>query len=173
MRSGVMAEFATPDALQSAYEALQRKGYTRIDTWTPYPIQGLLATQPRSPVPVIMLAAALIGGGLGYLLQWWLNLHALRIDVGGRPLHSAPAFIPIAFESAILASALAGFMAMLLLSRLPRLHHPVFEIDGFERASADRFWLGVDEADPQFDARVSDDLARLGALRCTHLVERS
>jgi hypothetical protein len=173
MHSGVMAEFDTPDALQSAYQDLRRQGYTRIDTWTPYPLRALLAAQPRSPVPVIMLVAALLGGGLGYLLQWWLNLHALRIDVGGRPLHSAPAFIPIAFESAILASALAGFLAMLLLSRLPRLHHPVFEIDGFERASVDRFWLGVDDADPQFDPRVSDDLARLGALRCTRLVDRS
>jgi hypothetical protein len=169
MHSGVMAEFDTPEALQSAWEALRRKGYTRIDTFTPYPIQALVAAQPQSPVPAIMLAAGLCGGTLGYLLQWWLNLHALRIDVGGRPLHSAPAFIPITFESAILAAALAGCLAMLLFSRLPRLHHPLFEIDGFERVSVDRFWLGVDDADPRFDARVSDDLASLGALRCTRL----
>jgi hypothetical protein len=58
---------------------------------------------------------------------------------------------------------------MLALSGLPRLHHPVFEVEGFERASVDRFWLGVDEADAHFDERVSDELARLGALRCARL----
>ena len=164
-----MAEFETPDALQAAYEALRAQGYSRLDTWTPYPIKGLLKTRAESPVPAIMLVAGLLGGSLGYLVQWWVNVRAYRIDVGGRPLHSAPAFIPIAFESAVLAAAITGFAAMLWLSGLPRLHHPVFDVDGFERASVDRFWLGVDDADPRFDPAVSDDLSRLGALRCARL----
>jgi len=169
MRSGVMAEFETADALQGAYEALRREGYTRLVTWTPYAIKNVVTTLPASIVPWIMLGAGLFGAGAGYLIQWWVNVSAFRIDVGGRPLHSAPAFIPITFESAVLAAALAGFFAMLALSGLPRLHHPVFEVDGFERASVDRFWLGVDQADAHFDERVSDELARLGALRCARL----
>jgi len=169
MRSGVMAEFETADALQGAYEALRREGYTRLVTWTPYAIKNVVTTLPASIVPWIMLASGLFGGGAGYLIQWWINVRALPIDVGGRPLHSAPAFIPIAFESAVLAAALTGFVAMLALSGLPRLHHPVFEVEGFERASVDRFWLGVDQADAHFDERVSELLARLGALRCARL----
>ncbi len=169
MRSGVMAEFETADALQRAYEALRREGYTRLATWTPYAIKSVVTTLSPSIVPWIMLGAGLFGAGAGYLLQWWINVRAFRIDVGGRPLHSAPAFIPIAFESAVLASAVAGFFAMLALSGLPRLHHPVFEVEGFERASVDRFWLGVDEADARFDERVGDELTRLGALRCARL----
>jgi len=167
-----MAEFDTPEALEAAYDALTREGYTRLDTWTPYPIKSLVKAQPESSVGWIMLVAGLVGAALGYVIQWWVNVSAFRIDVGGRPLHSAPAFIPITFESAVLVSAVTGFVAMLWLNGLPRLHHPVFEVEGFERASVDRFWLGVDEADPEFDERVTDELTRLGALRCARLGDR-
>jgi hypothetical protein len=169
MRNGVVAEFETPEALEAAYTALKRAGYVRLDAWTPYPVKGILRAQPDSLIPWIMLAAGLGGGGFGYLLQWWVNVRAFRIDVGGRPLNSAPAFIPIAFESAVLAASVTGFVVMLWACRLPRLHHPVFEVDGFERASVDRFWLGVDDADPRFDERVADELTRLGALRTARL----
>jgi hypothetical protein len=164
-----MAEFETPEALEKAYDALRQAGYARLDTWTPYQVRGLVRRPPDSPIGWIMLVAGLAGGAAGYLLQWWVNVRAFPIDVGGRPHHSAPAFIPIAFESAVLASAVTGFVAMLWLSRLPRLHHPVFEVDGFERASVDRFWLGVDDTDPEFDDGVRDELTRLGALRCVRL----
>ena len=43
----------------------------------------------------------------------------------------------------MLAAALAGFVAFLVGSGLPRLHHPVFAAHGFERASQDRFFLAV------------------------------
>jgi Protein of unknown function (DUF3341) len=99
-------------------------------------------------------------------VQWWCNAYDYPLDVGGRPLHSAPAFIPITFESAVLAASLTGFFAMIVLSGLPRLHHPVFGIDGFERASVDRFWIGVERADPCFDETVREELSAAGALRC-------
>lgn len=173
MRSGVLAEFDSPEALEHAFGALRRAGYTHLDTWTPYPVRGLVRAGPASAVPWIMLVAGLVGGGLGYLVQWWVNLRAYPLNVGGRPLHSAPAFIPITFESAVLSSAVTGFVALLWLCGLPRLHHPLFAIDGFERASIDRFWLGVADRDPVFDPGVRVWLAALGALRCTTLGETS
>jgi hypothetical protein len=110
-----------------------------------------------------------LGGGVGYLVQWWCNARAFPINVGGRPLHSVPAFIPITFESAVLAASLTGFFSMLALSELPRLNHPLFEVEGFDRASVDRFFIGVDQADPRFDERVREELTALGALRCERL----
>lgn len=169
MDSGIVAEFETPEALERAYDALRRDGYERLDTWTPYPVKGIVKRGPESMVPWIMLGAGLFGGGFGFLLQWWVNVRAFRIDVGGRPLDSAPAFIPITFESAVLAAAVTGFLTMLWFCRLPRLHHPVFEVYGFETASIDRFWLGVDDTDPHFDENVAEQLTRLGALRWARL----
>lgn len=172
MRSGIVAEFPTVESLESAYEALARAGYTRLTTWTPFPVKKVLKKLPESMVPWIMLAAALLGGGAGYLIQWWCNARSFPIDVGGRPLHSAPAFIPITFESAVLASSVVGFFVLLGFCGLPRLHHPVFEIDGFERAMIDRFWIGVDDSDPAFADQVSEQLAEMGALRCERVRRR-
>jgi hypothetical protein len=166
MRAGVLAEFDSAGGLLRAHDALRSLGYSRLCSWTPYPVRGLFRDRSDSIVPWLMLGGALVGGGLGYWVQWLLNARIYPIDVGGRPLNSAPAFIPITFESAVLLSALTGFFAMLGINGLPRLHHRLFEVDGFERASIDRFWLGVDEADPRFEERVVDDLERAGAVRC-------
>jgi hypothetical protein len=169
LRSGLLAEFDSPEALVRAYERLILAGFTRLSSFTPYPVRGLVTKLPESKVPWIMLGAGLLGGGFGYLLQWWCNVRAYLINVGGRPLHSAPAFIPITFESAVLAAALAGFFVLLFFCGLPRLYHPVFTVDGFERASVDRFWLGVDGDDPRYSDALAEDLAALGALRTVRL----
>lgn len=166
MRSGVMAEFESPEALVRAYERLTERGYVRLRSWTPYSVRPLLERAPRSPISWWMMLGAIVGGTLGYLIEWWCNARSFPIDVGGRPLDSVPAFIPITFESAVLASSLTGFFAMIAKCGLPRLVHPTFEIEGFDRASVDRFWLGVDGSDPVFDDRVIGELSQMGALRC-------
>jgi hypothetical protein len=161
-----MAEFESPEALARACDRLEAMGCTRLFTWTPYPVRGVIRRTWPATVPWLMLAAGLLGGALGYFVQWWCNAVDFPINVGGRPLHSAPAFIPITFESAVLAASLTGFIGMLAVCGLPRLHHSVFDVEGFERATVDRFWLGIDSTDPADDQRWSDELTRMGALRC-------
>jgi len=169
MRDGIVAEFDAPEGLERALSRLKALGYTRLRSWTPYPVRGVVTQLPESIVPWIMLAAGLAGAGLGYLVQWWCNAYDYRLDVGGRPYNSIPAYIPIAFESGVLAACIAGFLSILGLSGLPRLYHPMFEVEGFERASVDRFWIGVDARDPRFDDRVLEVLETSGALRCARL----
>jgi hypothetical protein len=170
MHSGVLAEFESVEAFERAYEELERVGFTRLESWTPYGVKRVVTRLPESVVPWIMLGAGLFGAAFGYVLQWWCNARSFPINVGGRPLNSAPAFIPITFESAVLAASLAGFFAMLGFCGFPRLNHPVFEIEGFSRASVDRFWIGVDEGDPHFDDHLPERLAGMGALRCERMV---
>lgn len=44
--------------------------------------------------------------------------------------------------------------------------HPLFEVDGFERASVDRFWLAIAADDAALDGvNTVEELARLHALR--------
>jgi hypothetical protein len=171
MRSGILAEFDSPEALERAYEQLERAGYTRLESWTPYGVRGIVKRLPESLVPWIMLGAGLFGGGFGYLVQWWCNARDFPLNVGGRPLNSAPAFIPITFESAVLFASVTGFFVMLGFCGFPRLCHPIFEVEGFSRASVDRFWIGVDDTDPCFDDRLPDRLSSMGALRCERLGE--
>jgi len=51
--------------------------------------------------------------------------------------------VPVTFELTVLTAALAGVAALLWLSGLPRLDHPVFSDRRFRRASQDRFFVCV------------------------------
>jgi Protein of unknown function (DUF3341) len=176
MRTGLLAEFATPDEMLHAIRELRRRGYKRLDAFTPYPVKG--AEQAlgltRSRLGWMVFPIAMAGAGLAFLFQLWCNGHDYPINVGGRPLDSAPAFIPITFETGVLTASIAGVVIFLVLAGLPELYAPVFDVEGFERASIDRFWVGVDERDPMFDsARLERDVRELGALRVGSAKRRS
>lgn len=168
MRSGVLGEFTTPEAMIAAIVALRERGYRRIDAFSPYPVHGAeeAAGMPRSPLGWIVFPLGLLGAGVAYLLQWYCNAFDYPLNVGGRPPHSAPAFIPITFEMGVLSAAVGGLITYFALTQLPELWSPVFEVEGFERASIDRFWVGVDARDPGFDRLgVEQALTELGASR--------
>lgn len=167
-RPEVMAEFASAPALLDGIRALGARGVSRLDAFTPYEVDGLdeLVHARPSRLPWIVLAAGLAGGGGAYLLQWWINVVDYPLNLGGRPDHAALAFVPISFEMTVLLSAAAAVIAALVLGGLPRLWDPVFEVDGFERATRDRFWLAVAPGDPAIDpARDTAALEAAGALR--------
>jgi hypothetical protein len=164
----MMAEFASGPALLDGIRALRLCGVWRIDAFTPYEVAGLqdVLGVPRSRLSWIVLAAGLVGGGGAYLLQWWINVIDYPLNIGGRPYHSAPAFIPITFEMAVLFASAAALICAIVLGGLPRLWHPVFEVDGFERATIDRFWLAVDGGDAALDRlRIAGALQAAGVLR--------
>jgi hypothetical protein len=171
MRTGIVAEFEEAGRLADAISRLRELGYRHLDAFMPYPVDDVLERlpHPRSRIAPIMLAAGLTGACFGYVVQWFCNAYDFPIDVGGRPLHSAPAWIPITFESAVLFASVTGFVAMMAIARLPRLWDPVFEVAGFDRASVDTFWIAVDETDPRFDWSIADELRRLGARRVAGL----
>jgi hypothetical protein len=160
MHTGLLAELRTPEDLLHAVHELRRHGYRRLDAFTPYPVKGLEEAVGirRSLLAWIVFPIAVAGAGLGYLIQLFCNAIDYPLNVGGRPLNSVPAFIPITFETGVLAASLGGVFVFLLLTGLPRLHAPVDDVEGFQRASIDTFWVGVDDRDPRFDA---EELTRL------------
>jgi hypothetical protein len=150
---GIMAEFKTPEALVDAVRAARRAGFTRLDAFSPFPLSDLAKELGirTSVIPWIALGAGLIGAAVQYGSQYWMNAVDYPLNVGGRPLHSWPAFIPASMIVAILWAGAATLIGLLLILRLPRLHHPVFAAPGFERASEDRFFLCILQDDPMFD----------------------
>lgn len=167
-RSAVMAEFASGSALLDGIRSLAARGITHFDAYTPYEVHGLqeLLRVKRSWLGWLVLGAGLTGAGAAYLLQWWINVVDYPLNIGGRPYHSSPAFIPITFEMGVLFAGATALISAIVLGGLPRLWHPVFEIEGFERATIDRFWLSIDLDDPALDRpRDTAALATAGALR--------
>ncbi|MBI4508120.1 MAG: DUF3341 domain-containing protein [Deltaproteobacteria bacterium] len=166
--AALLAEFNTADALLAAVRKLRETGYSELDTFSPFPLHGgdeALGLRP-SRLPYYVLAGGAVGATGAYALQWWMNAYNYPINVGGRPPHMPAAFFFVTFEMGVLFAALSALVTLLLLAGLPRLWHPVFEVDGFERATIDRFWLSVSSRDARFDAeKTRHDLERMGALR--------
>jgi hypothetical protein len=145
MKAWILGQFSTADAMLGAGRRLRELGYTDLDGYSPYPLHGMEEALgiPKSRIPLLVLGGGLTGAIGGYLMQWYLNAVVWPINVGGRPPHSPPSFIPITFELGILLGAFGAFFGLFLLLRLPRLHHPVFEAPEFRSASLDRYWLSV------------------------------
>jgi hypothetical protein len=173
---GLIAEFPTPQALLAGASALHALGYRELDSYTPFPVPGMEERLGRRPsrLPRFAFAGGLVGAVLGYGIQWYADVWTYPLRIGGRPAHAAPAFIPATFEACVLGAALVAVVGLLVALRLPELRHPVFETPGFERASADRFWLAVGSKDPLFDPqRTRAALAELDPLRVTSIPDVS
>ncbi|MCY3739233.1 MAG: DUF3341 domain-containing protein [Gemmatimonadaceae bacterium] len=151
---GLMAEFERPEDLLAAAKKAYAEGYRRMDAYSPLPIHGLAAAIgfPRTNLPIATFLCGLLGGLCGYGLQYWVHVIDYPINIGGRPMHSGPMFIPVTFELTILFAAIGTVVGLILLNRLPQPHHPVFNVPAFERASQDRFFLCIESEDDRYDA---------------------
>ncbi|HXB20292.1 MAG TPA: DUF3341 domain-containing protein [Candidatus Solibacter sp.] len=149
---GLMAEFDTPTDLVHASKAAYEAGYRKMDSYTPYPLEEAAEAigVHHNRVPLLTLCGAMLGMIGGYSLQYWVSAVNFPINVGGKPFHSWPAFVPVTFECAILGAALATVVGMIALNGLPQPYHPVFNSPNFARASRDRFFLCIESQDANF-----------------------
>lgn len=150
---GVMARYKDPGALIQAAEKVRDAGYKKFDCHSPFPIHGMDDAMglKRSPMGWIVGTAATIGGIAGLALQWWTSTIDYPIVISGKPLFSFQAYIFVTFALAVLCSAFAASIGMLMVNKLPRYHHPVFYSDLFKRCSNDSFFISVLSDDPKFD----------------------
>ena len=170
----LVAEFETVEGLVAAAQAAKDAGYKKMDGYSPFPIHGLSDAIGFKDikVPWMVLAGGLVGAAVGYSLQWYTSVVDYPHNVGGKPLNSIPAFIPITFECTVLFAALTATFGMLALNGLPRPYHSIFNTPGFERASQDRFFLAIERDDPQFDiVKTREFLETLGGVAVSE-VER-
>ncbi len=150
---GLLAKYETPEDLIRATNRIYEAGYRKFDTYTPYPVDGLPQAMRLRPsiLPAVMLLGGIIGGLTAFLGQTFATVVDYPLNIGGRPLFSWPAYIPITFELTVLFSALFGIMGLFAVTRFPQPYHPVFNSPDFtEHASTDAFYLGIQTNDPNF-----------------------
>jgi len=149
---GVAGLFDAPDALLRAAERVRDAGWRRWDCHVPYPVHGLdraMGLKP-SPIPAICLGAGFLGAGLALLLQWWTSAVDYPVRIGGKPLFSWPAFVPVTFELFVLFAAVATFGGVIALCRLGRWHHPLHDSGIMAEVTSHRLAVVLDARDALF-----------------------
>ena len=170
-RYGLMAEFDSPAALVAAAQKVTDAGYTKTDAFSPMPVHGLAEALNfrENLVPKIILGGGIAGLLTGYGLQYWTQVIAYPMNIGGRPKLSWVAWIPPMFELTILFAAGAAVVGMLALNGLPQPYHPVFNAPRFKHASTDGFFLVIEASDPKFN--LEQTRAFLNGLQSRGVVE--
>ncbi len=162
---GLAGMFTSADDLLAALRRLRDEGYEGLEVYTPWPVEEARELIPhrRSRVPAIMLATGFCGMIGAFMLQVW-GTSDYPIEVAGRPVFSWVPYVPVTFELTVLTASLCGLAGFLILSKLPRLDHPMFGHSEFERASQDAFFVCILTSDPKYHVQETPRLLRtLGA----------
>lgn len=138
---GIVGIFPTPEGLLESGTQLRARGIAGMDAFTPFPIHGIdhAIGIKRSWVSAITLIFGLLGFAFGIWMQWWTSAVDWPINVGGKPLASWPAFVPIIFECTVLFAGVATFFGVIGLCGLPRGDNGIVD----PRVSNDSYALWV------------------------------
>jgi len=92
---GVMAEYDDGQSLVEAAKKTMAQGFTRVEAYSPVPIEDLntIIHKSRTVLPKLILAGGLTGMATGFALQYWAQVIEYPMNIGGRPLASWTTFI--------------------------------------------------------------------------------
>jgi hypothetical protein len=149
---GIAAEFEDAGELVFAARAARERGYRRMEAYSPYRIRELDEILPTwDLLPAVVFGAGVAGAFTGFYMEYFIAAIVYPLNIGGRPLNSWPAFIPILFELTVLFASCAAFFGMLFFAGFPAIYHPMFRVPTFRRASDDGFFLCIEARDWRFD----------------------
>jgi hypothetical protein len=149
----VASTFHSTTELLDAVRAVRKKGYRKIDTFTPFPVHGIdeAMGESRSKLGWVIAVCGFTGIVIAQGLQYWTAAVDYPIILGGKPFYAVEFSIPITFELMVLLSAFAAVFGMLAFNGLPRFNHPVFNYSQYSRATDDGFVLLVEREGSHFE----------------------
>lgn len=170
---GILAEFDSPKSLMHVAEKIRDQGYTKWDTYSPFPIHGMDKAMglKESMLGLIVFIGGALGLSAGFALQTWVSTSAYKIIVSGKPLFSFQAFIPVTFEVMVLFSAFATVFGMFFLNRLPQHYHPLFNSKKFSTATSHGFFVAIEEIDPKYNKEEVENLLKQNGAIHLEIVE--
>ena len=159
---GMVGLYDDPDSLVHAASRVREIGFRKWDCHTPYPVHGLDGAMgiKSSPIPYFCLTAGFVGVGVALLMQWWMSAVDYPVRIGGKPLFSWPAFVPITFELFVLFAAIATFVSMLLFCRLGRWHSPLHDSGVMAEVVSHRFGVVLSAEDSLFSEETAEGLLK-------------
>jgi len=165
---GAAALYRTPDDLVSGLSRIRELGFTRLDVVSPYPIHGIdrLLGKGPSRLGYVALVAGITAVLLAKLAQWWMSEVDYPLNIGGKPLFSWPAFVPVTFELMVLVASVVTVVGMLsVFNRLPHYGSALLQSRLMRDLTRDKFGLVVDARDPRFKGEtIQGVLSEQGAL---------
>ena len=145
--------FNTPDQIVNAAEKAAKEGITKYDVNTPYPIHGMDRAMklPPSKLGYVALVFGLSAALATALVLGWMSAIDYPLVVGGKPLFSFPAYVPVMFEVTVLTASIATVVAMLFFFfKLPNNSHPLHGTDYMKKVSSDKYGISIQVSDPKF-----------------------
>ncbi len=159
---GIAGIFLSEHKVVAAARKVRESGFIKFDAISPYPIHAMeeACGIKRSPIPYVTFAAGMFGLLTATAMVWYIAVYDWPINVGGKPMFSLPAFVPIMFELTVLFGALCSVGAMFYLCGMPKIDPPVIDKD----LTCHKFAIFIPENDVGFSSgRVEKLLKDLGA----------
>lgn len=150
-------------------KAAREKGYTIEEVYTPYAVHGLDKAMglKASRLPWVCLAFGIFGASAKLWFQIWTSAQSWPVNVGGKPLASIPAFVPVTFEITVLFAGLGTVGAFLLGRKLLPGRKPKRLFPG---STDNRFVIVIVETDASFSLEQTTALCR--QFNCVQIEER-
>ncbi len=167
---GMAGIFLEEHQVVAAAKRVRESGFIKFDAISPYPIHGMeeACGIKRSGIPYVTFAAALFGMLAGLAMTYYMSVADWPINIGGKPLFSLPAFIPIIFELTILFSALCSVVALFVVCKMPRVDPPTIDKD----LTSHKFAIFIPENDVGYNQEQVERLFReLGAAEVKKMAE--
>ena len=158
---GMAGIFLEEGKVLNAANKVRESGFVKFDAITPYPVHGMeeACGIKRSGIPYVSFLAACLGLSAALALVYYTSVVDWPLNIGGKPLFSLPAFIPIMFELTVLFSALFSVGALFVVTGMPKIDPPVIDKD----LTCHKFAIFIPENDVGYNAdRVEKLLKDLG-----------
>lgn len=142
-RRGVAGIWLDEHKFVAAAAKVRAAGAKNFEALSPFPLHGIDEAMgiPRSWIPWVTFTFGLIGFSFGTWFTWWASAVDWPINIGGKPMWSLPAFIPIMFELTILFAALSSVATLIIVCGLPKVDPPIID----EGLTCHKFGLWVPE----------------------------
>jgi hypothetical protein len=128
-KPGIAALWLDEHKMVEAARSVRLSGVKNFEAISPFPLHDIDAAMdiPRSYIPWVTFIFGLCGFTFGTWFTWWASASDWALIIGGKPMWSLPAFVPIMFELTILFAALSSVGALIVICGLPKVDPPIID----------------------------------------------